>query len=278
MVSVARALAASVVSLAIVIAASGWLYLIQPRHALAGPPVGDALPLDELSRRSAVPLLVFVAVWATAAVLLGLVAYAARAERLTAGVILALGVGGWCLLVAACGLLGVLDAVLPGQRQSLIGSLAPERVQGLSTALVAPLGLALVVVARGLARRKRRAWQVAAVLLCGLVALHLQHRFGYGAIVTSLVAVALLARRTDFDAPGDPDAHPRIVLHALGFAAAIAVYGVVTLWINRVMVDQPFTVAFALEETARAAIGSTPPARRTSPVSSASGSRSPCCC
>src|SRR5207302_956945 len=63
MVSAARALAASIVSLAIVIAASGWLYVIQPRHAVAGPPVGDALPLDELSRRSAVPLLVFLAVW-----------------------------------------------------------------------------------------------------------------------------------------------------------------------------------------------------------------------
>src|SRR5438105_3814279 len=70
MVSAARALAASIVSLAIVIAASGWLYVIQPRHAVAGPPVGDALPLDELSRRSAVPLLVFLAVWGVAAVLL----------------------------------------------------------------------------------------------------------------------------------------------------------------------------------------------------------------
>jgi lysyl-tRNA synthetase class 2 len=246
--------------------------------------------------------------------LLGLVAYAARAERLTAGVILAAGVGGWCYLatgaslfivrqvpahqafhaaateravyvpaalagiagavfardgrttrprsplvlsslVAACGLLGVLDVVLPGERHALIGSLAPERVQGVSTALVAPLGLALVVAARGLARRKRRAWQVAAVLLCGLVALHLQHRFGYGAVVTSLVTVALLARRADFDAPGDPDAHPRIALHALGLVAAIAAYGVVTLWINRVMVDEPFTVAVALDETGRAAIG-----------------------
>jgi lysyl-tRNA synthetase class 2 len=306
-------LGASIVSLAIVIAASGWLYIIQPHHVLPGPPVGDALPLDELSRRSAVPLLVFLAVWGVAAVLLGLVVHAARVERLTAGVLLALGVAGWCYLVtgvslfivrqvpahqafhaaateravyvpaalagiagalfgrarrtprprsphvlawlvAGCGLLGVLDAVLPGERYALIGSLAPERVQGISTALVAPLGLALVVVARGLARRKRRAWQVAAVLLCGLVALHLQHRFGYGAIVTSLVAVALLARRADFDAPGDPKAHPRIALHAAGFVAAIALYGVVTLWINRVMVDQPFTVAFALEETGRAAI------------------------
>jgi lysyl-tRNA synthetase, class II len=313
-VSVARAFVAAVVSLALVVAASGWLYLIQPKHALSGPPVGDALPLDELSRRSAVPLLVFVAVWGTAAVLLGLVAYAARAERLTAGVILAVGVGGWSYLatgvsllivrqvpahqafhaaateraiyipaalaglagasmgrvrrsarprsplvlswlVAGVGLLGVLDAVLPDQRHALIGSLAPERVHGISTALVAPLGLALVVVARGLARRKRRAWQVAVILLCGLVALHLQHRFGYGAVGTALVAVALLARRGDFDAPGDPAVHPRITLHAMGFFAAIAVYGVVTLWINRVMVDQPFTVGFALEETGRAAIG-----------------------
>src|SRR5436190_14223415 len=314
MASAARAFAASVVSLAIVIAASGWLYVIQPRHAVPGPPVGDALPLDELSRRSAVPLLVFLAVWGVAAVMLGPVAFAARAERLTAGVILAAGVGGWCYLatgasllivrqvpaqqafhaaateravyvpaalagiagavlararrtarprsplvlsalVAACGLLGVLDVVLPGERHAVIVSLAPERVQGLSTALVAPLGLALVVVARGLARRKRHAWQVAAVLLCGLVALHLQHRFGYGAIVTSLVTVALLARRADFDAPGDPDAHPRIALHALGFFAAITAYGVITLWINRVMVDQPFTLPFALDETGRAAIG-----------------------
>jgi lysyl-tRNA synthetase class 2 len=314
MVSAARALFASIVSLAIVVAATGWLYLIQPRHAMPGPPVGDALPLDELSRRSAVPLFVFLAVWATAACLLGLVAYAARAERLTAGVMLALGVGGWGYLVtgvsllivrqvpahqafhaaasqravyipaalagfagavmgrarpgprprsplvlawfvAAAGMLGVLDAVLPGQGHVLIVSLAPERVHGISTALVAPLGLALVVVARGLARRKRRAWQVAVALLCGLAALHLQHGFGYGAIGTSLVAVALLARRGDFDAPGDPDAHPRIALHALGFALGIVAYGVVTLWINRVMVDQPFTVAFAAKETVRAAIG-----------------------
>ena len=78
-------------------------------------------------------------------------------------------------------------------------------MHGISEALVAPLGLALLVAARGLARRKRRAWQVAVVILLSLVALHLQHRFGYGAIATALVAVALLARRSDFDAPGDPD-------------------------------------------------------------------------
>src|SRR5213076_2804129 len=59
---------------AIVVAATGWLYLIRPYTAFSGPTIFDALPLDELSRHSAVPLPVFVSVWASAAVLLALLA------------------------------------------------------------------------------------------------------------------------------------------------------------------------------------------------------------
>jgi lysyl-tRNA synthetase class 2 len=316
MARLVRGTLASIIGLAIVVAASGWLYVIQPHSRLPGPAVADALPLDELSRRSAVPLLVFLAVWGTAALLLGLIAYAARVERLTAGLVLALGVGGWGYLVtgvsllivrqvpadqafhaaaerqavylpavlaglagslagrarrsarprspfvlacfvAAVGLLGVLDLFVAHNSHALIASLAPERVHGIGDALVAPLGLALVVAARGLARRKQRAWQVSVALLCGLLVLHLQHRFGYGAIATALVAVALLARRHDFDAPGDPDAHPRILLRAVLFAAAILAYSLSMLWINRVLVDQPYTLQFALRETGRAALGLT---------------------
>jgi lysyl-tRNA synthetase class 2 len=314
MLRVARPAAASIMSLAVVAAATGWLYLIQPRSALPGPPVSDALPLDELSRRSAVPLLVFLAVWITAALLLGLIARAGRAERLSAGLMLALGVGSWAYIttglsllivrqvpahqafhaaagqkaiylpatlaglagalcargrtgerprsplvlawfVAAVGMLGVLDALLPNERPALIASLAPEHVHGVSEALVAPLGLVLVVAARGLARGKQRAWQVALAVLLGLVALHLQHRFGYGALATGLVAVALLARRSDFDAPGDPQTHPRIVLRALLFGSAIFGYAFAALWVNRVMADQPFTLSFVLREAARGALG-----------------------
>ena len=304
----------SLLAFAIVVAATGWLYLIQPHSKLPGPPLADALPLDELSKHSAVPLLVFLAVWGAAALLLGLVTRIARAERLTAGLLLALGVGGWTYLVtgvsllivrqvpadqafraatameavyvpavlagaagavmgrahttprkrsplvlswfvAAAGLLGVLDAVLPHSRHALIGTLAPERVHGISTAFVAPLGLALLVTARGLARRKRRAWQVAVALLCLLVVLHLQHGFGYGAIGTLLVALALVARRTDFDAPGDPEVHPRILVRAALFAAVICGYAFAALWVNRIMADQQFTVLFAFRETGRAALG-----------------------
>jgi len=314
MVRAARVLVASATSFAVVLAAIGWLYVIQPHASLPGPPVDDALPLDELSRRSAVPLLVFLAVWGAAAVLLGFVAHTSRAERLTAGLLLALGVGSWMYLqtgvsllivrqipaheafhvatgqkavylpallagiagalggrarasgrprsplvlawfVAAAGLLGVIDAVTPDRHTALIAAIAPEQVHGISEALVAPLGLALLLAARGLARRKHRAWQLAVVILVLLVALHLQHRFGYGAIATALVAVALLARRSDFDAPGDPEGQPRLALRALMFAGAISAYGFVALWLNRVMADQPFTLPFALRETALAAIG-----------------------
>ena len=314
MVRAIRVTLASLLAFAIVVAATGWLYLIQPHSRLPGPSLSDALPLDELSKHSAVPLFVFLAVWGTAALLLGLVARAARAERLSAGLLLALGVGGWTYLVtgvsllivrqvpadqafraaaameavyvpavlagaagavmgrahvgprrrsplvlawfvAAAGLLGVLDAVLPNGRHELIAVLAPEHVHGISTALIAPLGLALLVTARGLARRKRRAWQVAVALLCLLVFLHLQHGFGYGAIGTLLVALALVARRTDFDALGDPESHPRVVLRAALFASVIVGYGFVALWVNRIMADQQFTVAFALRETGRAALG-----------------------
>src|SRR5438093_1092080 len=194
-----RVTTASAGAFAIVVAATGWLYVVQPPAALPG--LAGALAGR---RRASAP---------------------SRSPLVLA----------W--LVAATGLLGVLDAVLPDQRHALIGALAPEHVRGVSTALVALLGFVLLVVARGLARRKRRAWQVAVALLCTLVVLHLQHRFGYGAIVTGLVAVALLARRSDFDAPGDPESQPRIAWRALLFAGVIVAYGIAAIWLNRVMAD-----------------------------------------
>jgi lysyl-tRNA synthetase class 2 len=88
-------------ALAVVVATSGWLYLVVPRVHAPGPVVADALPLDELSRHAGAPLLTFVATWAAAAVLLGLVARWARADRLTASLLLALGVGIWSYLQTA---------------------------------------------------------------------------------------------------------------------------------------------------------------------------------
>src|SRR5918912_1115555 len=77
--------AAGTVAFAIVVAASGWLYLIRPWTAdLPGPKFHDALPFDELALHAKAPLVVFLAVWLVAATLLAALVRLTRAERLTA--------------------------------------------------------------------------------------------------------------------------------------------------------------------------------------------------
>src|SRR6266508_2202366 len=225
--------ALSLAGLAVVIAASGWLYVIQPRSPVPGPAIGDALPLDELSRRSAVPLLVFLAVWAAAALLLGALARVARLERLTAAFLLALGVGLWTYLAdgislavvrqvpmhqaldaalqlkmvylsAALAGLGGVHAVLPHSHELLVQRFAPDAVGSLAAALGVPIGAALMLTARGLARRKRRAWVLAVALLLGSSTLHVLHGFNDGGYAAIVVLVVLVARRRRFDAAGDP--------------------------------------------------------------------------
>lgn len=312
--SALRVCVAAVATLALALAAAGWLYVVRPALGTPGPAVHDALALDELSGHGSVPLLVYLLVWSTAAVLMGLAARWARAERLTAGVILGSAVGAWLYavngvsilvvrqipahqafhaaaseqavvipavlsgfagallgrsrttetprsrivlawLVAGVGMLAALDGMFPEHRRSLVTALDAAHVHGLSKALVVPIAIALTVTARSLARGSRRAWQLAVVLLTVLLALHVERGFDDGAIVTGLAVVALLARRADFRRRGDPSSKPRVLLHVAMVAGAVLLYGLVTLWVNRLMADEPYTVGFALRVTGRALAG-----------------------
>ncbi len=303
---------ACLAALATLIAASGWLYLLAPRLPLPGPRVGDALPLDELSRRSAAPLLLFLAIWGGAALVLAGIARALALGRLAAALALALLVGAWVylatgvsllvvrqiaaesafrdaaalravlvpalvaalagallargpagprprartalsLLTAAAGGVGVLDSLLPEHSRTLVSEFVPA-ARPLASALAAPLGLMLVYVARGLARGSRRAWLLAVWLLAGSTVLHVAHS-DYGALATGVLASALLARRDDFRAPGDPSTRPRLALRLLLVGGAIYAYGASVLWANRMMADQPFSLGFAVRETTAALAG-----------------------
>jgi lysyl-tRNA synthetase class 2 len=157
--------------------------------------------------------------------------------------------------VAAVAALAAVDALFPEHRRSLIVALDAAHVHGLSKALVFPLAAALAVAARSLGRGSRRAWQIACVLLVLLLALHVERRFDDGAVVTGLMLVALVARRADFRLRGDPNSRPRLLLHAAVAATGVVAYGLVTLWANRLMADQPYTVPFALRVTGRALAG-----------------------
>jgi lysyl-tRNA synthetase class 2 len=97
--------------------------------------------------------------------------------------------------------------------------------------------------------------QVALGLMAALLVLNVGRRFNEGAIVTGIAVVALVARRGDFDRRGDPSAKPRIFAHALVAALAVVTYGLATLWVNRMMADEPYSFSFALRVTGRALAG-----------------------
>ena len=89
-----RRAAAFPLSLAVVIAATGWLYATRGLVDVR-PRVGEALPLDELARHSSISLATFVVVWGVTALLLGAIARWAHVARLVAASVLAVGVGAW---------------------------------------------------------------------------------------------------------------------------------------------------------------------------------------
>jgi lysyl-tRNA synthetase class 2 len=299
---------------AVVSAATGWLYLVAPDSRLPGPTVGDALPLDELARHSTAPLLLFVATWSSAAVALGCLARLLALGRLVAALLLGLFVGAWSYLTtavsilvvrqiaaesafrdaaalravlvpallaalagallargegrarrrspvilawftAAAGAIGVIDSIFPEHSTTFVSALAPG-ARPLASALAAPFGLALVYVARGLARGSRRSWQLALGLLVGSTILHLAHS-DYGALMTGGLAAALLARRGDFRLRGDPTARGRLLVRLALVVAAICAYGMTALWANRLAADRPYSAAFALRETFAAVAGGT---------------------
>ena len=296
------------VLLGVSLAATGWLYLLR---LPGGPPLGDALPLDELSRHASASLIWFLVVWGTAGLLLGLYARWARIERTTAALLLGLGVGLFAYLqtgvaiavirqiplndaldlaarrqavytpavlaavaaallaprrrvgrraplivatlVSAGALLNVLHAVLPGDDAGLLHSLTPDAVGPLAHAAGVLVAVALLVAARGLARRRRRAWQVATALAVLAAALHALHGFNHGSLVSAIVLAVLLARRHDFDRPGD-SATRRLLLQRLAIALpAIVAYALAALWFNRMAADQPFSLQLVASETVRGA-------------------------
>ena len=315
---IARSSALWLIGLAIAVAASGWLYLLRPfTLEIRGPWVRSALPLDDIARRGAVPLVVFVLVWGAAAGLLGLVARKAGLERLVAALALAIGIGVWlyaaqtaatylasgvsfhealhtaagarvvylpaafagiaggilgrrrtqarswapvgsAIGVALAGLIDILSAVTPEITERLfrVERFVPSAVPRVASAGVAAAGVILLLVARGLARRKHRAWQIAVCLLAVSSLLHLVKGLDYEeATITFILTLVLIARRHDFDAPGDTTTRVVVLVRALVGVCAIYVYGVVALLINAGNTDRPFSLGFALSVTSRALLG-----------------------
>jgi lysyl-tRNA synthetase class 2 len=109
-------------------------------------------------------------------------------------------------------LIGISDVVAvfkPGWHEKLhkVNAVVPGTLTNVTRTSDVIIGLLLLMLARGLRRRKRRAWQAVIALLTFDIVLHFIH-FPHVVSVSGIVAIVLLAallyRHDDFYAVGDP--------------------------------------------------------------------------
>ena len=124
---------------------------------------------------------------------------------------------------AFAGGLSIVSALTPemASRVDLVQGVLPPGVPGAARTLVLALGLGMIWLSRGLARRKRRAWWLAVAVVSASAIAHLAKGLDFEEAATHLILlVALFRTRRHFVAPGDPTT----VLPLLQVGAAIAVF------------------------------------------------------
>jgi lysyl-tRNA synthetase class 2 len=110
------------------------------------------------------------------------------------------------LLTALIGLSDIVNTLRPDlvYRFHRISHLVPGTLTSVARTTDVLVGLALLMLAHGLRRRKRRAWQAVTCLLAFDIAMHFLHgRHIYTATIALIVLVALLVFRDQFYAEGD---------------------------------------------------------------------------
>ena len=112
------------------------------------------------------------------------------------------------LAAALVGAAGIASASAPAVagRSDLVRGVLPQGIPAAARVLTFALALALLWLSRGLARRKRRAWQLAVAFAVGSAVTHLAKGLDVEEAAGSLAVVAFLWRvRREFVAPGDPE-------------------------------------------------------------------------
>ncbi|MEK8172998.1 hypothetical protein NKH77_40350 [Streptomyces sp. M19] len=109
--------------------------------------------------------------------------------------------GRLCLVI---GLLDIVSAIVSPARETRIASITPYvpgLVEDVARAGALAVGILLVMLARGLSRRKRRAWLAAVALLALSAVLHVVR---HHALVPTAVAVLLCAALIAFRGSSTP--------------------------------------------------------------------------
>jgi len=121
-------------------------------------------------------------------------------RRFSAPAVLAFG-------AALAGAIGIVSALTPefADRSELVRGVLPPGVPEAARVLALSFGIVLIWTARGLARRRWRAWKLAVALVCASAVAHLAKGLDFEETATTLVLLAALWRwRREFSVRGDP--------------------------------------------------------------------------
>ncbi|MFE9649051.1 phosphatidylglycerol lysyltransferase domain-containing protein [Streptomyces sp. NPDC006365] len=150
------------------------------------------------------------------------------------------------LVARACTLVGFLDiaaGVFPRFRHSRVHTLAevlPGALGPFAAALSLSVGVLLLLLAHGVRRRKRRAWQAAVLLLPAGALAQLAYRHSLIGVLVSLALLApLLRHRGEFTAQPDPRSRWRALTNFVLMGAGSLLLGLVIVSVhsNRLVGD-----------------------------------------
>ena len=136
------------------------------------------------------------------------------------------------LVAFIAGLLNLASAITPPERSRLetLRDVIPGAVSSVATAATVSTGVLLLLLAKGLRRRKRRAWRAAVLLLAVSVVLHVVKGLDVEEAVVALVClVALVVTRKEFRAVSDRASRWSAVAALLGLLAIDLLVGILLL-------------------------------------------------
>ena len=130
---------------------------------------------------------------------------------------------------ALVGCIGIISSLTPesADRYQIVHGVLPPGVPSAARIVALAFGIALIWLSRSLARRRRRAWQLAVVIVVGSAIAHMAKGLDFEEATTTLVLLAALVRfRSRFTAPGNSEAaRPLLVIVLLAAAVGAATLG-----------------------------------------------------
>jgi lysyl-tRNA synthetase, class II len=129
---------------------------------------------------------------------------------------------------ALVGVIGLVSALTPemADRFDVVRGVLPPGLPEAARVLSVAFGIGLIWLSRSLAKRRRRAWQLAVAVVVASAAAHLAKGLDFEeATISLLLLVALVRWRRRFEVPGDPASVRPLLRLGLALAGVAAIAG-----------------------------------------------------